>query len=432
MNHLSTGELIAACRALGLSPISNRKDHLLAALAASGYTPGAIDAAARSQVSTPAAVGANVDAIVDAAVSQSESRITARLDAAAAAFKKLGGEVQSLRGDLASVTVPESQIATAIAAAFAPLRAAFEVAPVDVQARVAAVAPRERRPIADVFDLPGVEGDCEVWGPPGQYDPDYVWHVDHLRLALLALETGENIWLAGERGTGKTQFAANLAARLGRPFFRVSFDANMDRSEFIGADGLASGSTQWQDGQVLQAYRTPGAICLLDECSAIRPEFATTLHALLEQSSVYTVTSTGEVVHRAHGMAFIAADNTNGCGDETGRYAGTRAQNAALVDRFGFSLRITFLDPVAEAGLLVKRGADAETARKIIRVYTACRAEVGGLLVEPPSLRAAFAFCKAVKAGIAPHKAWEVSVVNKSPAVSAEALDQLFTAHWEV
>jgi len=65
-------------------------------------------------------------------------------------------------------------------------------------------------------------------------------------------------------------------------------------------------------------------------------------------------------------------------------------------------------------------------------VFTRCRAEVGGSLVEPPSLRQAFAFCKAIKFLNDAVKAWETTVVNKSVEASQEALRQLFTAHWSI
>ena len=428
LSGFSHGELLRACTVLNLRPQSGRKDHLLSALVLSGFSITKIDAAAKAPV-TPAVASGSFDAAIDAAVRDAEVRLSNRLNALEGGLSDVNQQVIDIRDTPADVSsAVRDAVRDAVAAAFAPVQAAFDAAPADVQAQVKAAIPRQRKPISDVFDVP-MKGDCEVWGVAGDFDPDYVWDEQNLSLALLALETGDNVWLHGERGTGKTEFARNLAARLGRPFFRVSFDSTMERQEFIGADGLVDGNTVWQDGQVLDAFRTDGAICLLDEISTIRPEFATVLHALLEQKAVYTVTSTGEVVRRGNGMAFIAADNTNGCGDESGRYSGTRAQNSALVDRFAFSLKVLFMDQQKEIDLLVKRGAAYRIAEALVRVLTACRAEVGGLLVEPPSLRAAFAFVKAERV-VGPEAAWEVSVVNKSPSVSAEALRQLFSAHW--
>jgi len=438
---LPKGDLLRAAAALGVALSSNRIDTIADELAASGHSLTAIKAAMKAPL-TPAGVGGQVDAIVAAAVRDAESRIASTVAVMADQVKSLSDlssialkGISSANDEIEALKTKPKKSASLdsvrdeVAKLFAPLRDQLDAAPSDVADRVIASAPRERKPIADVFGMPGVEGDCEVWGIAGAFDPDYIFQPEQLKLALLALESGDNFWLWGERGTGKTQFAINLAARLGRPFFRVSFDANLERAEFVGADGLENGATVWRDGAVLKAYRTPGAICLLDEASTCRPEYATTLHALLEPASEFMITSTGEKVCRAYGMCFVAADNTNATGDSSGRYAGTRSQNAALIDRFAFTEKVTFLPVRTEIALLVKHGCDAAIAARLINVFTRCRAEVGGLLVEPPSLRSAFAFGRYINV-LSPERTWEVTVVNKSPEESHESLRQLFAAHW--
>jgi hypothetical protein len=474
-NSISTPKLAAICALHKLTPVSNRRDHLIAALkqvqqenlkhsldivdsAAPAVAPVAatvsnakLDSFINGLIDTKlAAVQSTIGSEVNAAIRKSDTVIQSVLQQTVAAkLQPVTDNISTLQSAVGLMLksnadredalkelrshrkagVSKAEVTKAVADAFAPIKAAFESAPVEVQQRVAEAAPAQRKPIADVFGL-NIPGDCEVYGQPYNVDPDYVFDEKTLKLALHAIESGQNVWLGGERGTGKTQFALQLAARTGRAFFRVSFDRNTERAEFIGADGLVNGNTVWQDGQVLQAYRTPGAICLLDEASAVRPDYATTLHALLEPRSSYTITSTGETVHRAPGMAFIAADNTNGCGDSTGRYAGTTVQNSALIDRFAFSFKVKFLDEAIEQKLLVNRGATDRLAASLVNLLGVCRKEVGAALVEPPSLRQAFAFVLAVNGGADAEFAWELSVVNKSPEESQEALRQLFTAHW--
>jgi MoxR-like ATPase len=470
INSISTTELATICAHLNIKPVSNRRDHLIAALS---YI-SAPDLQKVVDIIRSAAPAANAIKPIDEAkirnfinntvaqelhdvrtsiaqdvLGEINHRTTLNTKAFETAIAAMNMEVNRLATGLADAEkanaereaaikelrshrktgVSKGEVDKAVADAFAPIKAAFESAPVEVQQRVAEAAPAQRKPIADVFGL-NISGDCEVYGQPYNVDPDYVFDERTLKLALHAIESGQNIWLGGERGTGKTQFALQLAARTGRAFYRVSFDRNTERAEFIGADGLVDGNTVWQDGQVLQAYRTAGAICLLDEASAVRPDYATTLHALLEPNSSYTITSTGETVQRAAGMAFIAADNTNGCGDSTGRYAGTSVQNSALIDRFAFSFKVKFLEPAVEIKLLENRGAPHKLASSLVNLLNVCRKEVGGSLVEPPSLRQAFAFVLAVNGGADPEFAWELAVVNKSPEESQESLRQLFTAHW--
>jgi len=433
----SSGDLLNAVAALGLKPSSTRKSDLIDVIIKSGVTLPQVKAAALP--TTPSGVAGKVTDSVDAAVQKINSALSQQVSDVE---RRLHGEITAVRGDMQDAidnatkgivapVLPDlsGDVKAAVAAAFAPIRAAMQAAPVAVQQAAAAAAPRERKTIRKVFGV-DMDGDCEVSGAPYGIDPDYVWNKSTLKIALHDLERGNNFCLFGERGTGKTQFAAQLAGRLGRPFFRVSFEGTMEKSEFIGSDGLKGGDTQWQDGQILQAYRTTDAICLLDELSMIRPEYAAVLHALLEPRSTYTVTSSREIVQRASGMCFVAADNTNLAGDPTGRYPGTRPQNSALADRFAHFMRMVFLSEKQEIALLIKRGATPACAKSLVNVFTRCRAEVGAALVEPPSLRAAFAFCEIIGL-VTPDEAWEFSVVNKSPEESQEALRQLFTAHWK-
>jgi hypothetical protein len=333
---LPKGDLLRAAAALGVALSSGRHDTIADELAASGHSLSAIRAATRTPL-TPAGVGGQVDAIVAAAVRDAESRMAKNvadaifslhdqledsIQRSGVSLKGISDEVEALRLAKPKKSAGLDAVRDEVAKLFAPLRDQLDAAPADVADRVIASAPRERKPIADVFGMPGVEGDCEVWGVAGAFDPDYIFEPKLLKMALRALENGQNFWLAGQRGTGKTQFALNLAARLGRQFFRISFDKNAERAEFLGADGMVQGATVWKDGAILQAYRTPGAICLLDEVTRARAEYITSLNALLEPASQFLVTSTGECVNRAHGMCFVAADNTFGCGDETNRFAG--------------------------------------------------------------------------------------------------------------
>lgn len=463
LEKFSKEELIRAVAALGLGQFGSkpRLDELQDASLWHYHTYADVLAASKPII-TPGTLGNQVDAIVAAAVRDAEARLSGQIQQVAGSIVAIGGSASlALKGvadlkDAAKRPLDVSAVVRdAVAAAFKPLHDSLQTAPAEVVSRVVAAAPRERRPISAVFDIPGFEGDCEVWGPQGAVDIDYVWPVTYLRTALKNLERGSNFWQWGEKSTGKTKFAEQLAARLGRPYFRVSLDKTSEKAEFIGQDQISAGTSFFSAGQVLQAYITPGAICLIDEADHTRPDYMTTLHALLEPGSTFTVTSTGEVFKRAPGMVFVAAANTNGTGDMTGRYAGTGSLNSALADRFAHFFKVSFLPEQQEIDLLFSRHGGAlqvpyyqlgldcykdgsraitrDDAAKLVNVFTKCRAEVGGALVEPPSLRRAFAFLEALSDGLAPELAWEISIVNPSPeddGTKHEALRQLFTAHW--
>ena len=110
--------------------------------------------------------------------------------------------------------------------------------------------------------------DIELWNDPSapaRVD-DYVFDPKHLHQALVALDDPlpDNVWLAGERGTGKTEFVTQVASRLGRRLFRVNFDEAMERAEFIGGNTIKDGNVVWKAGVITQAIQHTGALIILD------------------------------------------------------------------------------------------------------------------------------------------------------------------------
>jgi hypothetical protein len=91
---------------------------------------------------------------------------------------------------------------------------------------------------------------------------DYVFNPAHLHQALIALDDPlpHNTWLAGERGTGKTEFVTQLAARLKRKLVRVNFDEALERADFIGANTISGGDVVWAEGIITKAIQHPGAL----------------------------------------------------------------------------------------------------------------------------------------------------------------------------
>jgi len=120
----------------------------------------------------------------------------------------------------------------------------------------------------------------------------------HLHQSLIALDDPlpDNVWLAGERGTGKSEFVTQVAARLKRRLYRINFDEALERADFIGGNSIESGSVVWKAGIVAQAIQHCGAIVLLDEIGFARAQSLAALHALCERSPhrSITISETGE------------------------------------------------------------------------------------------------------------------------------------------
>ena len=289
------------------------------------------------------------------------------------------------------------------------------------------------RPVDQVFPGPASDpltGTVECWDHPEApaVDQGFVWTAGYLRAMQCAEHEGLLVWLCGPKGTGKTTIAQQYAARTGRPFTRINFFRHSSSEDYLGAGALSEGSTTWEPGDFLQAYTTPGSLILLDELSTAHPGVLSHLNGLLEPNA--RVSLGGRVWTRAAGVMIVAADNTNGSGDITGRYSGTQAANSATVDRFGLMVRVDYLDPQTEAEALSNGSrCSLSLAGHIVEAFGAIRAKVDdGDVVDPPSLRQAIAFAKASR-WMPVAEAWETAIVARQPIESAVALRAVFASH---
>jgi len=268
----------------------------------------------------------------------------------------------------------------------------------------------------------------------------YAFDSNNLLLALGALATtpSTHCWLGGPRGTGKTEFCHQLAARLGRPFFRVNFNRATEASDILGGLGIVKGGTEFVPGPVADAVETPGAILLLDELTYGTAGHIASLNPVLERTGApVRLPMTGRVLKRAAGGMTFIADNTfgHGGGAET---MGRTPMASDTLDRIGRFLRFDYLPADVEARVLrtmVERDCgskpSAAMARDVARVMRVAREKAdAGDLQGAPSLRRAAAFCVALVQGIRPADAYDACVVRAAPDDSQEALRQIFAAHW--
>ena len=263
---------------------------------------------------------------------------------------------------------------------------------------------------------------------------DYVFAPRHLHQALVALDDAlpDNTWLAGERGTGKTEFVTQLASRLGRRLFRVNFDEAIERADFIGANSIENGSVVWKAGVITQAIQYTGSIVLIDEVGFARPQSIAILHSLCERSPhrSIVIAETGQRIAVASHVAFFCADNSNGHGDTSGNFAGVRDQNTAFIDRFGYTLRFEYLPENQEVALVSSRtGLNVDASTVLIRFANVAREKArAGVLTQPPSLRQLFAWARAVSKGVPVGIAFENAIINKFPADCEAELRGVFSA----
>lgn len=279
-----------------------------------------------------------------------------------------------------------------------------------------------------------------LWNDPEAPDvvEDYVFNPAALHQALIALDDPlpDNVWLAGERGTGKTEFVTQIAARLQRKLFRVNFDEALERADFIGGNTIKDGNVVWQAGIITQAVSHAGSLVLLDEIGFARAQSLAALHALCERSPhrSITVSETGQRIKVASHVAFFGADNSNGYGDTSGNFAGVREQNSAFIDRFGYTIRFDYLPEDKESELIATRThLPVGAATELVRFANIARQKArAGLLTQPPSLRQLFALARAVQKGLPIEAAFQNAIINKYPEDCAAELLGAFTASIDV
>jgi MoxR-like ATPase len=281
----------------------------------------------------------------------------------------------------------------------------------------------------DARDIKGNPLMVDLWNHPASpaVDPDFIWTEGILRHLLLSDRTGESLWFGGEKGTGKSETARQFAARTGRAFKRINFHKHTTVEEYVGAVGIENGKTVFQPKDFLTAYAAPSTIILLDEITNADPAELATLNGFLEPNACV---SFGGLTHtRAKGVLVFVADNTFGSGDDSGRYAGTRLQNSALVDRFARVVQFDYLPEQFEIEAIVKRsGCDKTLARLIHEAIQVARHKVKSAdIVDAPSIRSAIAFARAMYV-LPLREAWATTVVARQPSESHATLMGIYDA----
>ena len=353
--------------------------------------------------------------------------------------EELGKAIRGLSTKIGETKIDDRKVQEAVtkvvADAFAPFRKAVEDANAQsVVADLSSVHKVNTLTCAvafgvEVLDRKGNPLTVDIWNDPSApaVDPNFIWTADILQHLILSQDTGENVWFGGPKGTGKSETARQFAAVTGRAFKRINFHKYTTAEEYIGAVGLENGQTVFKRGDFLAAFTHPSTVILLDEVTNADPGELAPLNGFLEPNSA--VSFGGSVQTRAPGVLVFAADNTFGNGDDSGRYAGTRAMNSALVDRFSRVVQFDYLPLRSEVDAVVRHtGCDSKLAEHILSAVQVARAKVQtGEVIDPPSIRSVIAFVRALR--ILPlDRAWAATVAARQPAESLPGLSAIYAS----
>lgn len=234
-----------------------------------------------------------------------------------------------------------------------------------------------KKKVSDIFELEPWDGsdtsprkfvgkDVKVFDEPHAttpiVDPDYVFPEEVLRRALMAttLRRRNNLWLHGYSGTGKTEFALQLCARLNRGCLRLNGDANISRRQLIGDKVVHNGEMSFEYG-IVPICMMQGLTLIIDEIDNLSPAVLAILRPVLENHPSLVILENGsEVIHAHPDFRVIATANTAGGGDESGLFLTSRALSVADRQRFSIWSEVKYLPPKIETKMIKKKFPDLE------------------------------------------------------------------------
>ena len=197
------------------------------------------------------------------------------------------------------------------------------------------------------------------------------WGVETCKL----LSTRFPIYLYGASGTGKSTLIRWIASTFHLPLYEITAHNRLETPELVGSYQLRNGQTIWQDGPLTKAMRQ-GGIFLINELSLLDPSTATGLNTVLDGQPL-VIPETSEVVTPHDAFYFVATDNTNGQGDDSGLFLGTLSQNQALMGRFILK-KAEYISSQVEQKIILKAEPDLPqaTVQLMIKYATDNRASL--------------------------------------------------------
>ena len=216
---------------------------------------------------------------------------------------------------------------------------------------------------------------------------------------LKAVSSGDNIWLVGPAGTGKTTAAEQVASVLGLEFhFNGALDSEHKLLGFIDAQGRI----------VSRPFRkawTEGGVYLFDEVDASLPQALLAFNAALANG---IVDFPDGAVRKHPNFVCIAGANTIGQG-ATAEYNGRYKPDAAFVDRF--CMIRWDVDETLERVLALGRIEDKTLGNQWVDLVQKVRSKIAseGSVKHVVSPRASIGGCALLHAGLT----WEEAIESR-------------------
>lgn len=234
---------------------------------------------------------------------------------------------------------------------------------------------------------------------------------------LRALKAGENVWMTGMAGVGKTTIGMQCAEALGVSFEGESFCGQSSKSDM---KGFKTANGVYESVAFRKQYEE-GGVYLLDEVDGANPNILLVLNSAL--SNGYIGFPDKRVMKHPEFYA-IAAANTWGNG-ATSTYVGRQVIDEATLDRF--SMVHVQLDEQLEQDVTYMTGLPQDECDRWLRIVRQVRrnAESHGLKVSV-SPRAAISGAKLLHAGFTFKDAVEMRLTKgSSPEIVSKMMQDV-------
>lgn len=203
----------------------------------------------------------------------------------------------------------------------------------------------------DVMDRNAL--DAESIDAIPEVNEGYVFRPEELKDLVMAIQLNIPTLVWGYHGAGKTTVVEQVCARINRPYLRVQHTDTTEESHIVGQMVVRNGATEFDYGPLAEAMMR-GWVYLADEYDFAHPAVIAVYQAVLEGKPLYIKEAppSQRLVKPHPHFRFIATGNTNGSGDDTGLYSGTKIGNAAAYSRFGITIHVEYPEAKTEIAIL--------------------------------------------------------------------------------
>lgn len=248
-----------------------------------------------------------------------------------------------------------------------PMHEAFGIPLCDVMRKVPQRGQTQGDPVMiEVRDTSAMSEEDVAMIP--DVDDNYVFEPTTTKDAVMAVQLNLPLLVWGLHGTGKTSLVEQLLARTNRPWVRVQHTDTTEESHILGQMVVRNGGTEFDLGPLALAMLN-GWAYVADEYDFAHPAVIAVYQPVLEGKPLYIKEAPihMRMIKPHPQFRFIATGNTNGSGDDTGLYAGTKIGNAAAYSRFGVTLQVNYPKKEVEVGILRGRlGLSQDIADKLV------------------------------------------------------------------